>query len=228
MRTLAVMAVALVCGQAVQAAPKTVVVASGDCRHAELLTGMASFHEALKQSWANEVLAPEEVLSRLRPRPTLSLEDVRRQIESTRTLLYANDQNEARAIELLRQNISELEKISPQHKPWPTLVDAMLLQANVLFKQAGREGEADALLERVARIEPTMVLDKNNWRPKMRDALSAKISDLAKLRKAPLLVQSLTGAEVFIDGKSFGKAPLKLELVPGTYRISVVNGDQVS
>ncbi len=227
MRTLAAMVVAVVCGQTALAAPKTVVVASGDCRHAELLTGMASFHEALKQSWADEVFAPEEVLRRLRPRPTLSLEDVRRQIESTRTLWYANDQNGPRVTELLRQTLSELEKISPQNKPWPTLVDAMLLQANVLFK-LDKRADAEALLERVARIEPTLTLDKDTWRPTMREAFSAKVSALAKARKAPLMIQSMTGAEVFIDGKSFGKAPLKVELVPGTYRVSVVNAEQVS
>lgn len=207
------------------AAPKTVVVAAGDCRNADLLTGTAAFHEALKQRWHDEVYAPDVVLSLLRPRAALSLEDVQRQVESARTLYYAGQAE--RALELARQALSELEKMSPQVKPWPIIADAMLLQGTSL-KYLDRKAESVELFRRVLRIDAGFKLDPDLFAPSAREAFEVLRKDQLKARKSVLQVLTTPGAEVFIDGRAMGKAPLKVELVPGTYRVTVASGEQTS
>ena len=226
MRLFAVVVLmALMGARSASAAPKTVMVAAGECRNAELLTGTAAFYEALRSRWHDEVYAPDVVLSSLRPRAALSLEDVQRQVESARTLYYTGQA--ARALEVARQALSELEKMSPQVKPWATIADAMLLQGTSL-KYVERKTESAELFRRVLRIDPLFKLDADLFTPSAREAFEGLRKEQLKARKTGLLVQTTPGAEVFIDGKAMGTAPLKVELMPGTYRVTVASGEQLS
>jgi len=224
-----VLGAVLASAQSASAMPKTVVVASGDCRNADLLTGMTGFDEALRRSWVDELFAPEQVISLLRPRPTMSLEAVQRQIESARTSYYVGTPNEQqRALELARQAVSELEKMPPQAKVWPTFANALTLQGTVL-KALGSKAESDELFARVLRIDASYQLDINLFTPSTQEVFERiRLDHQRKLRKSSLSVQSSPGAEVFIDGRSFGKAPLRLQLAPGTYRMTAVNAEQLS
>ncbi len=202
----------------------TVAVAT-DCRNGELLTGMASFHEALKTRWHDELFSPDMVLTLLRPRPALSLEDVQRQVESARTLYYAGQLE--RALELARQASLELEKISPTVKPWPVTADALLLQG-ISLKALDRKPEATELFRRVLRVDPAYKLDPDIYTPSTIQLFELLRKELQRTRKAVLQVQSTPGAEVFVDGRSVGKVPFKGEWVPGSYRVSVAQAEQVS
>jgi hypothetical protein len=62
----------------------------------------------------------------------------------------------------------------------------------------------------------------------MREAFDVLRKEHTRARKSTLQVQSVAGAEVFIDGKWAGTAPLKVDLVPGSYRVSAALAEQVS
>lgn len=226
-RFVVVLVMVVVGGPRALGAPSTLAVAVGDCRNAQLLTGMTAFHETLKTRWRDELYAPDVVWSLLRPRAALSLEDVQRQLETAQTQYYGGPEPMKRALELSRRALIELEKMSPVLKPWATTAQALVLHGTAL-KGEGRLGEATEFFRRLVRIDPAVKLDPELFAPSTVQLLETVRTEHARTRKVGLQVQSAEGAQVFIDGKAFGKAPLKVELVPGTYRVSVAMRDLVS
>ena len=208
------------------AAPKTLVVGAGDCQSVELVTGLNDFSGALREKLKSDLYEPDVVLDIVRPRPTRSLEDVERQVESARTLFY-NGQHD-RALDLLKQALAELERAPLAGQPWKVTAQALALQG-VVLTSLNKKGDAAEAFRRVLRVEPTHSLSSDEFTPSVISQFESFRKELARQKKGVTQVQSTPpGAEVLIEGRVMGVTPLKLELTPSTYRLAVRANDRVS
>ncbi len=208
------------------AAPKTLVVAAGDCQSVELVTGLNDFSSALREKLKSDLYEPDVVLDIVRPRPTRSLEDVERQVESARTLFY-NGQHD-RALDLLKQALAELERAPLAGQPWKVTAPALALQG-VVSTSLNKKSDAAEAFRRVLRVEPTHSLSRDEFTPSVISQFEGFRKELARQKKGVTQVQSTPpGAEVLIEGRVMGVTPLKLELTPSTYRLAVRANDRVS
>lgn len=210
---------------AAAAGEKTLVVAAGDCKSGELLTGMNAFGAAVEERLKGDLLDPELLLSQLRPRPARSLEDIKRQVEQARTLYYGSQYDKAR--EQLKAALADLDKVSPQLKPWPTTADTLVLLAMV-EKDLGHKPETAEAFRRVVRVDPGYALDVNLVPPSTMQYFEGLRRELAKAKRAVLQVQATAGATVFLDGAPVGQTPLRRDTLPGSYTLVLVRGDEVS
>ena len=208
------------------AAPRTLVVGAGDCSSVELVTGLNDFSGALRDKLKSDLYEPDVVLDIVRPRPTRSLEDVERQVESARTLFY-NGQHD-RALDLLKQALAELERAPLAGQPWKVTAQALALQGVVLTSLNKKPDAAEAF-RRVLRVEPTHTLSTDEFTPSVIAQFESFRKELARLKKSVTQVQSTPpGAEVLVEGRVMGVTPLKLELVASTYRLAVRANDRIS
>lgn len=217
--------VVLVAGSAWAA--KTVVLTAGDCSDAALINGARDFRDAARPLLGGDVIEDESVLDIVRPRPARGLQDLSRQVESAKTLFY-DGQNE-RALELVQRAVVELERAEPDSKPWPVLESALLLQAEI-EKNLGHVKEMNDAFRRVVRVNPKVKLNADAHAPSVIAAVEVIKKELAKSKKGALQVRVERGpaASVALDGLMVGTTPLKLELAPGSYRVSLFNGGQLS
>lgn len=225
MRAMLAVAVLGLGGSAL-AGKKTLVVGAGDCRDAVLLGSVRDFQDLARGLLRTELLEHEDVLNRVRPQPTRSLEDLERQVETARSHLY-NAQNE-RALELVRDALAGLERASPEVGPWQATAAALMLVAQ-LEKNLDRLKDSNEAFRRILRVDPTYRVDPDAWPPSTVRAFDAVRKDVQRSKKGLLQVTSgAAGASVFVDGREMGKTPLRLELPVGTYRLSLLAQEAVS
>ena len=209
------------------AGQKTVIVTAGDCADAGLIGGAKDFRESTRKLLGSDIMEPDTVLDIVRPRPTRSVQDLERQIDSAKTLFYGG-QNE-RALELLERALTELERADPDAKPWKVTENAYVLQA-LVFKNLDRTRDMNEAFRRIVRINPAIKLDPEAHAPSTIAALEAVKKEVARLKKISLSIRVESGApgSVAVDGQVMGVTPLKLDLIPGVYRVSVFNGPALS
>lgn len=208
------------------AAPRTLVVGAGDCQSVELVTGLNEFSGALREQLKADLYESDVVLDIVRPRPTRSLEDVQRQVESARTLFY-NGQNE-RALDLLKQALTELERAPIAGQPWKVTSQALALQG-VVQLTTGKKADAVDSFRRVLRVEPAHALSADDFTPSVLTQFESLRKEVARQRKSAVQVQSTpAGAEVLVEGRVMGVTPLKLELPPGSYRLLLRDHERAS
>ena len=228
MATLARMGwfVLVVGGLPVVAGPRTLAVASGDCRDAELLNAATSFSDAIGSRIGAEAVDPAGVLERFRPRPTSNLDDVKRQVDAAQTQFYSSQYD--KALEGARSAQHELERMPPSVKPWKLTAQARVLEGLVLKAQNKKQEATDAF-RRVLRIEPDFKLDPDYYTPATIAQLEQVRKETAKLKRVELSVTSTPpGAEVILDGQSVGKTPFKGNYLPGNYRVVLASGELTS
>jgi hypothetical protein len=208
-----------------EAARRVLVVGAGECGDPALTSAVGRFHDEARGLLKDQLFEPDVVLDAVRPRSSRGLQDVQRQVESARTLLYGGE-NE-RGLELVRQALGELDRASPQVNPWAITAAALLVQSQ-LFKNLERAKEMNEAYRRLLRIDPTFALDPDAYPPSTLQAFEAARKEVARARKATLVVQSTPpGAAVFVDGKELGKTPLKRELLPGSYVVWLARDGRV-
>lgn len=225
MRFIGAVSIALL-GASADAGIKTLAIAAGDCRSPELSSAMGQFHQALRDRITTDLYEPELVLDIIRPRPTKSLDDLQRQVESARTLHYSG-QGE-RAVELTKQALADLERVSPLVAPWAVTTEALLVQA-LAYRGLNRKAEHLDSLRRIARIDPSLTLDPNFFTPSFIQSFEGVKKELTRGRRFTLQIQSQpSGAAVFVDGKRLGETPFRETLSTGDYQVELVNGSAVS
>jgi len=225
-RVKGVIAFVSLCAAVATAAPRTLVVGAGDCQSVELVTGLNDFSGALRDKLKSDLYEPDVVLDIVRPRPTRSLEDVERQVESARTLFY-NGQHD-RALDLLKQALAELERAPLAGQPWKVTSQALALQG-VVLTSLNKKADAAEAFRRVLRVEPTHTLSSDEFTPSVIGQFEGHRKELARQKKGVTQVQSTPlGAEVLVEGRVMGVTPLKLELVASTYRLAVRANDRIS
>lgn len=227
MRTVSAVLVALAVGSPAWAERKTVIVAGGDCSDPTLISGAKDFRDTASKLLGGQLLEPESVLDIVRPRPTRSVQDIERQVESAKSLFYGGQGD--RALELVERALIELERASPEAKPWPVTQTALVLQA-LVQKNLEHPKEMNDAFRRIVRLDPTFKLDPDAHPPSAIAALDAVKKELLRNRKSTLLVRVDAGpaATVHVDGLAMGATPLKLELPPGTYRVSLTSPGMLS
>jgi hypothetical protein len=209
------------------AGPRTVVVAAGDCRDASLLAATRDFVSAAAGPLGSDLLEAEVVLDIVRPRPARSLQDIERQVESAKALLYSGQ--DTRGLEVISRALVDLDTLPPSPATWPVKRAALVLQA-LMHKNLEHPKEMAESFRLIARVEPGFELDRDAHAPSALAAWDAARKDIARTRKARLDVR-LTGGPpgaVYVDGVPMGSTPLKLELVPGTYRVAIASGKAFS
>ncbi len=203
-----------------QSGRKTVIVAGGDCADPTLISGAKDFRDTASKLLGGQLMEPEGVLDIVRPRPTRSMQDMERQVDSAKALFYGG--HGERALELVERSLVELERASPEAKPWPVTQAALVLTA-LVQKNLEHPKEMNDAFRRIVRLDPTFKLDPDAHPPSAIAALDAVKKELSRNRKATLQVRVDAGpaATVYVDGLAMGATPLKLELPPGTYRVSL-------
>lgn len=205
---------------------KTVLVATGDCSDPVLVTSTRDLRDASVKLLGPQLMEGEVVLDIVRPRPTRSLADLERQIDSARTLFYGGQPE--RAQELIDRALEELERASPEAKPWQATVNALVLKA-LIAKGAEKTKDMNDAFRRIARVDAAYKLDPDAYPPSAVSAFEAVKKEVLKSKKFPVLLRPESGtAQVFIDGMLVGQSPVNALLLPGTYRVAMVQGTQLS
>lgn len=201
------------------AAPRTVIVA-GDCSDPALISGAKDFRDTAGKLLGESLMEPESVLEIVRPPPIRSVQDIERQVDSAKALFYGGQVDRAR--ELVERALADLERASPQSKPWPVTQQALVL-LSLVHKSADRPKDMAEAFRKLVRLDPSFKLDPDAHPPSAIAALDAVKKELARSRKTALTVRIDAGpaAEVFIDGQPMGPTPLKIDVPPGTYRVSL-------
>ncbi|HSP78648.1 MAG TPA: PEGA domain-containing protein [Myxococcaceae bacterium] len=213
------------CGS-VQAAPRRVVVASGDCKDAELSTQTKAFHDALLSRQEENVLTATDFEERLFPQPSGSFEDIQRQLDAAQGQFY--EARYTRAAQTLEEVLRQVARLPVGEARWKLYVDAQLLRA-LNQRATGQVEASDEAFRNVLRLAPDYTLDPDYYTPSTRQAFEKLRRELARSPKVKLSVKStLPASEVFLDGLGLGQTPLTVEVPAGTYELSLQNGDALS
>ncbi len=211
---------------AAAAAPRTVVVAAGDCADPGLSTLVSRLDAELRALARERVVSGDLVLSRVRPGPELSTLELKARLEAARSLVYSGKPEEALA--LLTQIIAAMDRSSPEVAPFSLLATALATEGLVL-KQLDRRADAAEVFKRIVRVDSSYALDPDTFSPSTLQALDAAKKELARAKKLSVTVHAAPeGAEVFVDGRVAGTSPLTLSLAPGRYRIFAGQGKRLS
>jgi hypothetical protein len=84
----------------------------------------------------------------------------------------------------------------------------------------GRRGDAQAVLQRLLRVDPEVEVDPHLYPPGFQRLVEEVRVETRALWKRRLTVVAQPGVQVLLEGREVGAAPLVLELAPGRYRIS--------
>ena len=225
MRLLPLLALAL--ALAVEAAPRRVVVATGDdCQEAALNSQTLAFYTVLLTRPGESVLSVSEFSERLFPQPSGGFEDLRRQLEAARGQFYEGQH--AKATQATEEVLRQVERLPPGEERWRLFVDGQLLQA-LNHRAQGRVKESDAAFRQVLRLAPQHALDPNHFTPSTRQAFEKLRRELTRGPKVRLSVKSTVSlSEVYLDGLLVGETPLELQLPAGTYGLSLKKGAALS
>ena len=209
-----------------QAAPRQLVVASGECKDAELTSQARAFHGALKAREDQEVMTPAAFSERIFPAPSGSFEDIQRQLDAAQDHFY--EARYARAEQAINEALKEISRLPPGDARWKLYSNAQLLHA-LNYRSMGKVRESDAAFRNVLRLDPQHKLDPTLFAPSIRQSFEKVRGELAKAKKVKLDVKStLPASDVYLDGLKVGQTPLTLEVIAGTYDLKLMKGSAVS
>lgn len=210
-----------------QAAPRRMVVASGECKDLELSTHAKAFHDALKARQEPEsVLSAATFSERLFPPATRSFEDIQRQLDAAQDQFY--EARYSKAEQAITEALKEISRLPVGEPRWQLYANAQLLHA-LNYRSMGKGKESDAAFLNVLRLKPQYKLDAAQYAPSVRQAFEKLRGELARARKVKLAVKSTVPAsDVYLDGLKVGQTPLTVEVLAGTYDITVMKGPAVS
>jgi hypothetical protein len=212
---------------AAQAAPRRLVVASGECKDLELSTHAKAFHDALKARQEPEsVLGSAAFSERLFSPATRSFEDIQRQLDAARDQFY--EARYSKAEQAINDALEEISRLPVGEPRWQLYANAQLLHA-LNYRSMGKVRESDAAFLNVLRLKPQHKLDAALYAPSIRQAFEKQRGELATAKKVKLAVKSTVPAsDVYLDGLKAGQTPLTLEVLAGTYDITLMKGSAVS
>lgn len=210
-----------------QAAPRRMVVASGECKDLELSSHAKAFHDALKARQEPEsVLSAAAFSERLFAPATRSFEDIQRQLDAAQDQFY--EARYSKAEQAINEALKEISRLPVGEPRWQLYANAQLLHA-LNYRSLGKNKESDAAFLHVLRLKPQYKLDAAQYAPSIRQAFEKLRGELGKAKKVKLAVKSTVPAsDVYLDGLKVGQTPLTLEVLAGTYDITVMKGSAVS
>jgi len=206
--------------------PHRMVVAGGDCKDAELGSQAKAFLDTLASRPEQNVLGASELSERLFPQSTKSYEDLDRQLDAAQDQFYEG--RHTRAAQALDEALQQLNRLPVGDSRWKLYVDAQLLHG-LNYRAMGKVKESDAAFRGVLRLQPGFELDPDYYAPSTRQVFDKLRRDLVRAPKVKLSVKSsLPSSDVYVDGLKVGQTPLTLDLVAGTYDLTLVKGEAVS
>ena len=137
--------------------------------------------------------------------------------------VYQNGEFES-AIRTLKAIVEDLESLPETDESYAQWVRAQLRLAHAALT-IGREREADDAMFAVARTDPAVQPDAEQYSPTYRrrfDAVKAKVRALPA-RRLQVTAEGFGGV-VYVNGRQVGAAPLSLWLPAGSYRIGGASG----
>jgi len=136
---------------------------------------------------------------------TARLEEAR--VAFTEGVNAYNDLDTQKSIQWLERSMKAYEATDLGHS-WPQYIQAWVMKAAAMFAE-GKEAEARAELGRLLALEPTAELSSNQFPREVLDfAAGARKGSVGK--RSLEVVTTPAGAEVLLDGKPRGFAPLTL------------------
>jgi hypothetical protein len=204
------------------------VLASGDCKDAELSSQTKALHDTLTARPNEDVLSATEFGERLFPQPSRSFEDIQRLLDASQGQFYEGQFS--KATQTLDDALKEIARLPLGETRWKLYVSAQILHGlNYRSQGRAKEKEGDAAFRNVLRIDPQFKLDPAYYAPSIRQSFEKVRRELATGRKVRLSVKStLPASEVYLDGFKVGQTPLALNMPAGTYDIALVKGEAVS
>jgi len=208
------------------AAPRRTVVASGDCKDAELSGQAKAFQGALASRPGQETLSTSQFSDRLFPQSTRSYEDLQRQLEAARDQFYEG--RNARTLQAVDEALQQITRLPVGDTRRKLYVEAQLLHG-LNYRALGKPQESDTAFRNVLRLQPEYELDPDYFAPSVRQNFDKLRRELEQTRKVKLSVKStLPAADVYLDGLKLGQTPLSLDVVPGAYHLTLVKGTTTS
>jgi len=137
--------------------------------------------------------------------------------------VYQNGEFES-AIRTLKAIVEDLESLPESDESYAQWVRAQLRLAHAA-QTIGREKEADEAMYAVARTDPSVQPDADQYSPTYRrryEQLKAKVRALPA-RKLQVSAEGFAGT-VFVNGRAMGMTPLSAWLPAGVYRIGGASG----
>ncbi len=137
--------------------------------------------------------------------------------------VYQNGEFDS-ALRTLRAIVTDLESLPETDESYFQWKRA-LLQVAVVANAARDPKEMEAALARVARIEPTLQPDPDQFSPGFRkrfEEVKGKVRALPK-RKLTVTAEGRQG-QVYVNGKPMGLSPLTISLPSGVYRVGGAAG----
>ncbi|WP_141330786.1 PEGA domain-containing protein [Myxococcus faecalis] len=208
------------------AAPRRMVVASGDCKDAELGSQANAFLGALVSRPEQDVLSTGGFSERLFPQPSKSYEDLQRQLDSAQDHFYEN--RNAKAAQLVDEALQQINRLPVGETRRKLFVSAQLLHG-INYRAMSRQKESDTAFRNVLRLQPTYALDPDYFAPSVRQGFEKLRREMNQARKVKLSIRStLPTSDVYLDGLKVGQSPMTLDVPAGTYDLTVVKGDAIS
>ncbi|MCP3169508.1 PEGA domain-containing protein [Myxococcus qinghaiensis] len=208
------------------AAPRRLVVASGDCKDAELGSQANAFLGALVSRPEQDVLSASGFSERLFPQPTKSYEDLQRQLDSSQDHFY--ESRNGKAAVAIDEALQQINRLPVGDARWKLYVNAQLLHG-LNYRAMGKQKESDTAFRNVLRLQPAYELDPDYFAPSVRQGFEKLRRELNLARKVKLSVKStLPTSDVYLDGIKMGQTPLTLDVLAGSYDLALVKGEAIS
>ena len=137
--------------------------------------------------------------------------------------VYQNGEFES-AIRTLKAIVEDLESLPESEESYAQWVRAQLRLAHAALT-IGREREADEAMQAVARTDPSILPDAEQYSPTYRrrfDAAKARVRALPA-RRLQVVAEGF-GGTVFVNGRLMGATPLSMWLPAGSYRVGGASG----
>ncbi|MCP3102617.1 PEGA domain-containing protein [Myxococcus sp. K15C18031901] len=208
------------------AVPRRLVIAAGDCKDAELSSQANAFLGALTSRPEQDVQSASAFSERLFPQPTKSYEDIQRQLDTAQDHFYEN--RNGKAAQAVDEALQQIGRLPVGEGRWKLYVSAQLLHG-LNYRAMNKAKESDAAFRNVLRLQPTHELDPEYFAPSVRQGFDKLKKELPRTRKVKLSVKStLPSSDVYLDGLKVGQTPLMLDLLAGTYDLTLMKGDALS
>jgi hypothetical protein len=160
------------------------------------------------------------------PRRVPSVAQLEGEVQAARGLVY--DGSTEAALEGLHRAIEGLERAAPSAGLWPALADARALEAQVL-KGLGRKAEAAHALRQILANDEAHALSADYYAPSTMQLFEAVRQSVRREQKLSLTIDSdPPDAEVFLDGRLWGRTPVSLQRPSGRFGLVLVRRGQTS
>ena len=157
---------------------------------------------------------------------TGKLEEIQRLLADARGRYLEGDFQEAvvQSAEAMKR-FEDRFAYAPSTDAWAAYAEVQLVRALAL-RRLGKEKEADDAFERLAALLPDYVPDPGLAPPKVASRYQAVLKALQEKPKVAIDVASRpAGAEIVVDGRKVGAAPLVVpDLLPGVHFVGVSFG----